>query len=120
MPTILPFRPAIGQYGFRALIEDVEYAFSVHWNSTDKAWYFSIFTENNEPIAEGIKVVRGVYFARWSTHPLFRNGAMVARAPVNDRKGEATFDDLGIRIEIWYFNRDELAQEILADILGDV
>jgi hypothetical protein len=116
MPTILQFRPSISSYRFGAVLQDEEYIFDVRWNSRDSAWYFDVREIDETPIKLGIKVVLGTYFGRSSNHPLFHEGAMVARPPSTTDRREATFDDLGTRVQIWYYTRDEIVQEIIGNL----
>lgn len=122
MPTILPFRPAIGSYTFGVVLRNTEYVFDVRWNSRripsmniEPAWYFDIRDIARAPIVMGIKIVMGVYFGRRSNHELFADGAMVAR-PVGFDRSPPTFQDMGTRVQIWYFTRDELVEEIVSTL----
>lgn len=113
MPVILPFKPGVGDYTFTAILRDTEYPFRVRWNSREDAWFFNIQEPALTPIATGIKVVLGAYFAREITHPLFRDGALVCRVPHGDDRREPGFDDMGLRVQVWYFNREEVVAEIM-------
>lgn len=117
MPAVLQFRPGVGWYRFGAILRNEEYVFDVRWNLRDNAWYFDVLEIDETPIVLGIKVVLGVYFGRRSNHPLFRDGAMVARPTGKDRS-EPGFLDLGSRVQVWYFTRQELVQEIIGNITG--
>lgn len=112
MPVVLPFRPSIGAYQFRSVLLGSEYRFRVRWNRVDLSWYFDLREVSGEPIVLSVRIVLGVYFARASTHRLFREGAMVARIPQGDDRREAGFGDLGARVQIFYFTYDELLEEI--------
>lgn len=116
MPVILPFKSGVGDYTFSAVLRDVEYQFRVRWNSREDAWFFDVKEPDLTPIATGIKVVLGAYFAREITHPLFRDGAMVCRIPHGDDRREPGFDDIGgqdARVQVWYFTRAEVVAEIM-------
>lgn len=113
MPTILPFKPAESHYTFRCVLRDVEYRFRVRWNSRDVAWYFDIREPDLTPIILGCKVVLGAYFGREIVHPLFRDGAMLCRIPHGDDRRDPGFDDMGERVQVWYFTRDEIVAEIM-------
>lgn len=113
MPVILPFKSGVGDYKFTAILRDTEYNFRVRWNSREDAWFFDIKEPDLTPIATGIKIVLGAYFAREITHPLFRDGAMVCRVPHGDDRREPGFDDMGGRVQVWYFTRAEVVSEIM-------
>lgn len=116
MPIILQFRPSISPYKFSAVLQDQEYSFDrVRWNSRDAAWYFDLLELDGTRIAIGTKIVLGAYMCRRSNHPLFKNGALVAR-PANNDRSNPTFDDLGVRVQVWYFTREEVVQEIIGTL----
>jgi hypothetical protein len=116
MPVILPFRPSVGNYRFSAVLASTEYLFDVRWNSRARAFYFDVREADETAIVLGIKAVLGVYYGRRANHPLFRQGALVARIPHGAARGEATFDDLGARVQVWYFTRDEVVEEIYSTL----
>lgn len=131
MPTIIQFRPSVSPYRFGQILRNEEFVFDVRWNSRDGAtvvdgelvpdsggaWYFDVRAIDLTPIALGLKVTMGAYFGRVSNHPLFRDGAMVARPAGADRR-PPTFHDIGTRVQIWYYTRQELVQEIIGSISG--
>lgn len=121
MATVLPLRPSIGSYRFTLPLDDVQYQFRLKWNSVERpgttaapkgVWYMDVLEFDGTPIIVGVKIVLGAYLARWSNHPLFLNGVFVARssAPVHEDPG---FDDLGSTVQVLYFNRSDLASEML-------
>jgi len=129
MPVVLPLRPSIGAYRFTLQLEDVQYRFRLKWNSVERPgsapatpgvitapakgmWYMDIAEFDGTPILAGVKIVLGSYLGRWSNHPLILNGVFVARssAPIHDDPG---FDDLGVTVQVLYFNRADLAAEML-------
>lgn len=99
---ILPFVPGLGAYRFSTQIESVEYAFDVRWNARAAAWYFDVLEQDGTPIAYGIKIVLGAYLGKIVIHRLFRTGVMVAIDTTRASR-EATFDDLGTRVEVRWF-----------------
>lgn len=124
MATILPLRPSVGSYRFTLPIDDVQYQFRLKWNSVERGtggvpgpgakgvWYMDVLEFDGTPIIVGVKIVLGAYLGRWNNHPLFLNGVFVARssAPVHEDPG---FDDLGSTVQVLYFNRSDLASEML-------
>lgn len=113
MAQVIPFRPSIGRYRFITVIDQVQYIFKVRWNSRVKAWYFDVQEADGTPIVQGVKIVLGVVLGRWSNHSLFLQGAFFARSH-EQVHADPTFDNLGTAVEVWYFNRGDLSQEILA------
>jgi hypothetical protein len=99
----VPFESGSGAYDFRTTIDGVEYFCDVRWNSSDNerrgAWYFDLYEQDLTPIAVGIKIVLGTYLGKRVQHRLFRTGVMIALDMTKQGK-EATFDDLGTRVEV--------------------
>jgi hypothetical protein len=117
MAQVIPFRPSIGRYRFITVIDQVQYIFKVRWNSRTKAWYFDVLEADSTPIVKGVKIVLGVVLGRWSNHPLFIQGGFYVRSHAQVHE-DATFDNLGTAVEVWYFTRGDLAQEVLATYSG--
>lgn len=110
---ILPFIPSVAAYEFSADIDGVSYLFDVRWNSRDQAFYFNLFEDDGEPIAYGLKVVLGTLIGETTPHGLFRNGIIVAVDTTQESR-EATFDDLGTRVQVRYIP----VAEYLARVAG--
>jgi len=87
----------------------------VKWNRIEEAYYLDVYQADGEPILYSVKLVLGAYLGRASTHALFRRGVLVCRPQDSDRS-EARFDDLGTRVQLWYFTIDDLAEEILGNL----
>lgn len=114
--VILSFQPSNKDYDFRAILAGAEYRFDVHWNSREAAYFFSVYDVAGKAILYGAKVVLGVYFGRETTHPLFRDGVLCCRIPHGDDRREPQFDDMGVRVQVWYFTKDEVVETILDTI----
>lgn len=98
---ILPFIPSVAAYEFSTDIEGISYTFDVRWNSRDEGWYFNLFEDNGAPIAYGLKVVLGTLIGETTPHNLFRLGVLVVIDTTQEGR-EATFDDLGTRVQVRY------------------
>lgn len=105
--VVLPFVPSVPFYTFTTTIEGEPYLFKVRWNSRDSAWYFDVLTDDGEVLREGIKVVLGAYLGRVSTERFFETGVLWAIDTTSQAK-EATFDDIGTRVEIRYYSALEV------------
>lgn len=119
MPVVIPFRPSISPYAFDVAIGDALYTIDVHWNAREEAWYFDVsdlsdIVRGLYPIVKGVKIVLGTYLGRRAQHPLFQDGVMLCRVPQGDDVSEPRYDDMGTRVQVWYYTRAELAQELLA------
>ncbi len=117
MAIVLPLRPSIGSYTFPLAIDDVQYQFAIRWNSRERnglgAWFMDVSEFDGTPILRGQKIVLGTYLGRWSLHPLLLNGVFAPRsnAPIGV---DPVFDTLGVTVQVLYFNRADLAAELMA------
>lgn len=103
----LPFIPSVPVYSFSTSINGASFNFDVRWNTRDAAWYFDVSTEEGVVLRQGVKIVLGAYLGRVSDSDLFTQGVFVAR----DTSGQgldATFDDLGTRVEVLYLTALEI------------
>ena len=112
MPTTIPLLPSDASYRFATNIGNENYIFYVRWNSRDAAWYFDLLEQDGTVIVQSVKIVLGAPLARATVHRLFANGVFVARDTTASGI-EPTFDDLGTRVQLWYFTRDEMVAELL-------
>lgn len=115
---LVPLDPVIPQFTQEIILEGISYKLRFNYNDRESLWYISLSTANDEPIAEGIKVVLNL--------PLFRKIAD-ARAPggeiyamETDAFGESTgqppsLTDLGTRVELLYVDEEEILAAIEAN-----
>lgn len=116
MPEVLPLRPSLGAYRFTTSLDGTQYLFSVRWNSRDNegrgAWYFDVSEFDGTAILRGVKIVLGTYLGRWSDHPLLLRGVFVAQSSATVH-ADPGFDDLGVAVQVLYYNRADLAAAML-------
>ncbi len=103
----LPFLPSIPFQRFTTTIEEEPYDFKVRWNSRDAAWYFDVQTGDGVILRQGVKIVLGTYLGRACTEGFFRTGVLWA-VDTTSQAREATFDDLGTRVEVRYYSALEV------------
>lgn len=111
MSTLLPLIPSVPYSRFTIDLDDEQYVVVQRWNSRDRAWFLDFLESNDKPIALGVKVVLGVYLGRRRNHDLFTLGAFQAY-DLSGKGAEATFDDIGTRVEVWHMT--------IADLLGQL
>lgn len=112
--SVVPFRPGIAFQEFQITLENEVYTVRARWNELSKvidpdptvdgdrgvgSWYMDLIDADFEPIFMGARIVLGVMLGRTSTHPLLNTGVFVAVDRSNERR-EATFEDLGERVQI--------------------
>jgi len=107
MPVELPLIPSVPFYTFGVDLEDLTYLIEMRWNGRDLAWYMSIMEEDETPIRMGIKVVLGTFLGRRSVNPLFPPG-LLAAVDLTGQGQDATLDDLGTRVVVYYYTAEEI------------
>ena len=108
MAVQIPLLPSEFNYRFEMSLLDIEYIFEVRWNGRDGTWYLSIFDIDENPLAQGMRIVLGAALGRRIASDDFPDGVFI----VSDLTGsgeEASFDDLGTRVVVHFFSRAELS-----------
>lgn len=113
MPLQIPFVPSIPSYRFSTTIDGTQYIFDVRWNARAEAWYFDLLDEAEDPIRHGIKVVLGAMLGGTSADERFPRGAFFACDMAGEGR-DAGFDDLGSRIQVYFFLESELEEGAVA------
>lgn len=108
--VIIPLQPALPNYRMTTTVLETAYIFDVRWNSRDAAWYLDLREENGTAIALGIKLVLGTWLARRVEHTLMTQGAFIMQAPDGV---DATFYDIGVRVQLTYWTIEELLADTL-------
>lgn len=107
MPRQLPLIPSVARYDFATVLAGTTFVFEVYWNERDAAWYFDLLAEDETPIRYGVKILLGSPLGRRSVSPLFPQGVLLA-SDLSGEERDATFDDLGVRVVVYFFTADEL------------
>lgn len=107
MAVIVPFEPSIPNYRFSTTLLSQTYVFDVRWNARDDAWYFDILDSANSPILHGVKIVLGALLGGRCVDPRFPAGRFMA-CDMTDSGTEAKYDDLGVRVLIYFMSYDEI------------
>lgn len=107
----LPLRPSIPNYRVGTVLNSTPVLLDVRWNARDAAWYLDMLTEDEDPIAIGCKIVLGVLLGGRSTNPAFPVGVLMA-ADLSGEGREATLDDLGTRVLVYFYTPEEIGFEV--------
>lgn len=107
MSVQIPLDSATPNYRMGITLDDVPYIFDVRWNERDSSWYFDLLDVNEDPIRLGIKLVLGSPLGWRCTDDRFPKGILMAE-DLSHAGREATIDDLGTRVVVYYFSEDEL------------
>lgn len=111
MPFVLPLDSAAPHYQVGTSLDGVQYILELKWNMRDEAWYLDILAEDEDPIRHGMKIVLGTLLGRRSVDPRMPAGAFIA-ADLSGAGREATIDDLGTRVVVYYYTADEVAAAV--------
>jgi hypothetical protein len=111
----IPLVANLPYYRVATAIEGVTYIFVARWNRRDNAWYFDLLDQRETPVLTGIKLVLGGYLGRASNHPLLTAGTFAA-VDTSGAGREATYTDLGARVELRYLT----ALFTVAKLAGDL
>ncbi len=107
MSVQLPLVGGVPNYRVGTAFGDTQVILDVRWNARDGAWYLDILAEDETPMARGIKIVLGALLGYRSTDPRLPAGALLA-SDLSGAGADATLDDLGTRVAVYYFAPDEL------------
>lgn len=111
MPAQLPIDAESPNYRLSTTLDGQSVIFDLRWNSREEAWFLNLLDNDETPIVEGIKVILGMFLGRRTTSERMLPGRLV----VEDLSGQnldATIDDLGTRVIIYYFTEAELEAEL--------
>jgi len=93
----IPLFPSEPNYRVATTIDSVQYLFDVRWNARDAAWYFDLRRQDETAIANGLKIALGANIGRTSPDPFFQQ-YMLTAIDLSSTNGDATFDDIGVRV----------------------
>lgn len=111
--TVLPVAQDAFFFRILTVIEDKHVLLDVRWNAGNArigvggSWFLDVREVDETPIACGIRVVLGAFLGRRSSHPLFRDGVLVAY-DTSKRGLEAGINDLGRRVILAYVPVEDL------------
>ena len=91
-------------------LDGTDYRLSFRYNQREKRYSLSLFTPDDEPIAEGAKLVVGWPLFLYSVNPLLPPGQLIVVNSSLDTT-DPDMGELGIgkRCELMYFTAEEVA-----------
>lgn len=107
----LPFQGGSADDAFATTLNSVTYVFVVHWNYRENAWYFDLQDSDQNPIISNVKIVLGCFLGRTGSVSPLADGIFVAVDTTQQGK-EATFDDLGKRVQVRYIPAEDVAANL--------
>lgn len=97
----LPIDASEKNYSVSTTLEGVTYTFVVRWNGRAGSWFFDLYDVDGNIIMAGIRILTGANLGRRCTDPRKPPGAIVA-SDLSGAGREATRDDLGTRVKLYY------------------
>lgn len=104
----IPLRQDQPRFDFSLSLDGVAYTFLFAWNTRDSGWYFSLFTEEEEPIWLSVRVVVNWPLGFRSRSALRPPGLFMA-FDTAETSTDPGLEDLGARVILLYFDAVELA-----------
>ena len=105
----IPLTPAATNYRLRVPLDDQLYLFDIRWNSRDQAFYMDVLNIDETPIVHGLKLVLGASPGRTRAHKFFIDH-MFRMIDSTGEGVDATFDDIGKRVNLLHLSRLTLMQ----------
>ena len=102
----LPVIPSVARYRFTTELDAVNYVLDFRWNTRAEAWFMDVLREDESPIRSSIKMMLGAVQGSEEQGEDFPPGDFV----LEDASGaeiDATLDDFGVRVFLYYFSEDE-------------
>lgn len=107
MAQQLPLQPSTANYQFGTSLDAVAYIIRIRWNDRESAWYMDLLDESETPIRNGIKLVLGTLLGGRSAVANFPPGSFML-TDLADSGTDPTYDDMGVRVVLWYITQAEL------------
>lgn len=108
MSTVaLPLRPSNPSYRVGVALSGEQYVFAVRWNARDEAWYLDVLAADGTKLRTGIRVVLGTLLGGRVVLDTFPPGVLQAVDLTNAGR-EAGLDDLGDRVQIYYYPFEDM------------
>lgn len=103
----LPIVAEGAHFSFVTELSGTAFTFEFRWNRRDSGWYVHLGDAEGNPLAQGVRVVLGLPLFG-GPKPGFPAGAVVAR-DLTGQDVDATQDDLGQRVVLYFIPAAELA-----------
>ncbi len=97
----LPLVPTTPNYRVATQLGDDVFILDVRWNVRDAAWYLDIRDDDETIIRSSLKIVLGTFLGGRVRAPAFPKGVLQA-VDLTGAGEEATLDDLGTRVVVYF------------------
>lgn len=107
MPQMIDLVPSVPFYRLISELDGTEYVFDVAWNGRAGAWFLTISDTEEDVIAPSVKLCLGAVLGHKVYDDRMPPGALVM-VDLSETGTEAGFDDLGVRVPLYYYAESEL------------
>lgn len=97
----IPLRSTIPSYKFRIPLEGIFYTFKFEWNTRMTKWMFSILTQDETPIIEGVPCITNYQFVKRFSQSNLPPGKIFLVDTSGDKIDPGRYD-LGERVKMFY------------------
>lgn len=111
MAYVVPCQLDRTHYSMQVVLDGLTYTMEFRWNTRDAAWFLDLATEDGTPVASGVRVVVGFPLCARVTGANRLPGVLIARDTSGRGIGPG-LADLGDRVKLLYFTRDELLEAL--------
>jgi len=101
--------PSVSNYRFGTSLGDGTFVFDVHWNERAESYYLDVLTFDAVPIRTGMRLNLGRLVGVESADPRMPDGEFIV-ADLSGEGAEATFSDMGERVVVFFYSREELEE----------
>ena len=88
-------------------LEGVEYLFRFLWSDRESAWYMDLSDQDQDPIAQFVRITVGWPLLRRFRDPRLPPGMLIAIDTTGDNEDVAVPSDLGARVLLFYVTSDD-------------
>lgn len=107
MGQIIPIDSTVGASRFQTVLDGTRYLFEFRFNARGQYWVFDIYTEQNEAIVCGVKVLLGVNLIGLYQDTRLPSGVLFA-VDLDGNGSPIEMNDLGGRVVLTYTPEAEL------------
>jgi hypothetical protein len=104
----IPLRNDLTSFDFVVELDGVSYTLDCKWNYRAEAWFLSLYDADGQPISVGIRLVVGFPLGKRCKSSRMPPGVLQAQ-DTSGAKRDPGLEDLGSRVQLYYFSADELA-----------
>lgn len=103
----IPLRNDLPWYTLSVELDGATYGLELKWNEISEGWFLSLSDSRGVPIVSGLRLVEGWPLAKRYADARLPAGNLIA-IDTTGRHVDPTREDLGTRVQLYYFAAGEL------------